>query len=87
MTQLSANDLNNVWQQVMSDYSSLHTLIPINKSQLHTLLGIIDEELETAEVSIVQSLPSGPGKTWLLDNQNLGRDLIRRIEQKRQEVL
>ena len=87
MAQLSTNDLNDVWREVGSDYSAFRALIPISMPQLHSLLDLIDQEMETAEADIIQALPAGDGKTWLLNNQGLGRDLIRRIEQKRQEVL
>ena len=87
MAQLPTDDLNVVWQRVGSYYISLRTLIPISMPQLYTLLNLIDQEMETAETSIIQALPEGNGKTWLLDNQGLGRDLIQRVEQKRQEVL
>jgi hypothetical protein len=87
MANLPENDLTEVWEGVMGEFSAFHELIPINKNQLRTLLVLMDDELEAAEVSIIQALPAGPGKTWLVDHPSIGRDLMARIERKRQEVL
>lgn len=87
MATLPSNDLNEVWAQVMSDFSVFSTLIPVNKNQLKTLLVAIDSEMETAEVNLFAAIPPGAAKDWLLANLSIGRDLIQRVEQKRQEVL
>jgi len=87
MAQLPTNSLNVIWSNLMSEFSSVWTLIPITKDELKSLLGLIDEQLESAEVSIIQSLPSGEGKTWLVDNQALGREIMIRVLEKRKEVL
>jgi hypothetical protein len=72
---------------MMRDLSDLRVEVPISKSLLRALLENIDGELETAESSIVQNLPGGGAKTWLLNNQAIGRRMIERVEQKRREVL
>lgn len=87
MAQLPSEDLDQVWSSIMSDFSSLRALIPVNKDQLRALLGLMDTELESAETSIVQALPASTGKSWLLANQGIGRELMSRILDKRQEVL
>lgn len=87
MAQLPSNGIDQVWSSVMSCFSSLHTLIPINKHQLRALLVLIDQELESAEVDIIQAIPAGPGRTWLTTNPALGRSLMLDILRKRKEVL
>lgn len=87
MAQLPSENIDQVWTSVMSDFSAVRTLVPINKNQLNALLGLIDEQLETAETSIIQALPPGDGKAWLVANQGIGRELMSRILDKRQEVL
>jgi hypothetical protein len=62
-------------------------VIPISKNQLKALLTLIDEELESAEVSIIQALPSGDGKNWLIANPGIGRGLMLDVLGKRKEVL
>jgi len=71
----------------MSQYSSLRAGVPITKNQLTSLLTLMDAELNTAEISIVGNLPAGDGKTWILANDPIGRDMIARIETKRRDVL
>lgn len=87
MEALPTSDLDQLWAQLMSEFSGVRQEVPITKAQLRALLGLIDGELETAEISIVQALPGGPAKTWLLNHQPVGRLLIERVERKRKEVL
>lgn len=87
MAQLPGENIDQVWSFTMSAFSSLRMLIPISKAQLRALLILIDQELEAAEVSIVQALPAGDGKIWLIANPALGRGLMLDILRKRKEVL
>lgn len=87
MAQLLSENIDQVWAATMSEFSSLRTLIPISKSQLRALLVLIDQELEDAEASIVQAIPAGPGKTWLIANPALGRQFMLDVLRKRKEVL
>lgn len=87
MAQLPSENIDQVWSTTMSEFSSLRTLIPINKNQLRMLLVLIDEELESAEVNIIQALPAGLGRAWLIANPALGRGLMLDILHKRKEVL
>jgi len=87
MAQLPSDSIDQVWSSIMSEFSSLWTLIPINKTQLRALLVLIDQQLEGAEISTVQALPAGDGKTWLIANPALGRGLMLDVLRKRKEVL
>lgn len=87
MAQLPTENMDQVWQSTMEEFSSLRELIPVNKNQFRTLLELMDVEIEGAEIDIVQALPAGAGKTWLINNQAIGRTLMIRIMQKRREVL
>ena len=87
MAQLPSENVDQVWQSVMSEFSSLRAVIPIDKHQLKALLELIDEELESAEVSIIQALPAGDGKDWLIANPAIGRGLMLDVLGKRKEVL
>ena len=87
MASLPSENIDQVWSATMSEFSSLRTVIPINKHQLRVLLVLIDEELDSAEVNIIQALPAGAGRTWLIANTGIGRMLMERILTKRQEVL
>ena len=62
MANLPSDDLDEVWKLIMSRYSGSHEEIPINKHQLRALLTIMDDELEAAEIAIIQALPDGAGK-------------------------
>lgn len=87
MATLPSEALDTVWANIMSDFSALRTLIPISKPQLRWLLGLMDSEIETAEISIIQALPTGEGRTWLIANPGIGREFMSRVLDKRQEVL
>lgn len=87
MPQLPNENIDQVWSATMSEFSSLRTVIPINKHQLRALLVLIDQELEDTEVDIIQALPPGDGRTWLITNPSLGRHLMLDILDKRKEVL
>lgn len=87
MAQLPSENIDQVWSSIMSELSALHTIIPLSDLQLKQLLVLIDQELEDAEVSIVQALPAGDGKTWLIAHPAIGRSLMLNVLQKRKEVL
>lgn len=87
MAVLSSNDIDILWEQLMEEFSGVHTEIPIDKNQFRQLLVLIDSQLETAEGTIVSALPTGAAKTWLVSNQSIGRLFIERVERKRKETL
>ena len=87
MATLSSDSIDELWQQLMEEYSSIRAVVPINKHQFRQLLVLMDVELEAAETSIVSALPNGAGKTWLVTNQPIGRHFIERTEKKRKETL
>lgn len=87
MAQLTAQQRQDVLDILMREFSSLHTAIPATKAQALALVDSIDAALETAEVTIFQGLPAGPGKTWLQANQPIGRRFIEEVERMRKVVL
>lgn len=87
MARLPSESMDQVWSSIMSEFSSVRTIIPITKAQLRALLVLIDRELEGAEINIIQALPAGTGKTWLVTNQSLGRGIMLDVLRKRKEVL
>ncbi|TPV96162.1 MAG: hypothetical protein B7733_06340 [Myxococcales bacterium FL481] len=87
MANLTSGSIDSLHQQAMEWWSSRHEPTPISKSDLRALLVLMDEEIETAESSIVSALPSGTGKTWLLGKPEIGRFLMERIMRERKETL
>jgi len=87
MATLSSADIDEVWMQLMSEFSALRTLVPINKNQFRAGLVQIDSELEDAELTIFQNITDSEVRVWLQTNQPLGRLCVERIERKRKEVL
>lgn len=87
MALISEDKKAEVWAQAMRDFSTLGIETPITKSQLFALIGLIDEGLEDAESAIVSALPAGAGKTWLIAHQEIGRELMARVEKARREEL
>lgn len=76
-----------LWAETMRELSRHGIEIPVAKDALRTLVDRIDEGLETTEATIFAGLPGGPGKTWLLAHQNIGREIIAHIMQCREETL
>ena len=87
MAQLPSESIDQTCSGIMSEFSSLWTLIPISSVQLRALLVLIDQELDGAETDIIQALPAGTGKTWLVANQSLARGIMLDVLHKRKEVL
>lgn len=87
MATLTSVNIDAVWRNVMSEFSSLWEFIPISSAQLRQLIVLIDAETETAEASIISALPPGDGKDWLVGNQAIGRGIMLDVMSKRKEVL
>ena len=87
MATLPSGDMDVVWQQLMSEFSNVRKEIPVNKNQFRTFLENVDGILEGAEVDIVQSVPAGPIRDWLIANPVIGRSMVVRVMEKRREVL
>lgn len=82
-------DINRfaVWAEAMADLSRMQVEIPLSKEELRALVNYYDNQLEIAEASIVNGLPAGDGKDWLLAHPEIARELLIRVEQERKEVL
>jgi len=87
MATLSSTDIDEVWEQLMSEFSALWTQVPLNKNQFRAGLVQIDAELEDAELTIFQNITDNEVRVWLQNNQPLGRLCVERVERKRKEVL
>jgi len=87
MATLSAVDMDAVWQELMSEFSSIWREIPTNKNAFRSFLLGVDDIVEQAEIDIVQSVPAGPIRDWLVAHAEVGRSMVIRIMEKRREVL
>lgn len=88
MAVLSDQAIDEVWHDLMSLFSASRSEIPITKTQLRVFLkDYVDAQLETFETGLVQSLPGGAGKTWLIQNPSIGRFFVREVMEKRRQEL
>ena len=87
MAALPSGDMDVVWQSLMEEFSSVRRVIPVNKSAFRAFLENVDGVLEGSEVDIVQSVPAGPARDWLIANPEVGRSMVIRVMEKRREVL
>lgn len=87
MASLTSEQLDEVWSEAMRRYSSIRREVPFSKSQFRGFFDTVDAEMEAAEVSVVQAVPAGASRQWLIDNDDIGRDLMMMVEEKRREVL
>jgi len=87
MANLPSGDVDVVWQELMSEFSSVFRLIPVSKHAFRTFIENVDGVLEGSEVDIVQSVPVGPVRDWLIANPEVGRSMVIRVMGKRREVL
>jgi hypothetical protein len=87
MTALTSGDIDAIWIEIMKDYSREKKPMPVTSDKIRAFFVTVDAALEQAEIDIVQSLPAGDIKTWLIANAEVGREIMIRVMQKRQEVL
>jgi len=87
MATLSSGSIDKIWAEFMSIYSSRRDEIPVSKNQLRSFVVIVDGELETAEIAVVQAVPAGDIRDWLIANDEVGRDMMTMVENERREVL
>lgn len=76
-----------LWAEFMRKLSDARIEIPVDKVALRNFIDIVDGELETAEIAVVQAIPVGVGRTWLINNPSIGRLIMAAIEKARAEVL
>lgn len=88
MTLLDSDAIEEVVATAMRLLSAKQESPPsVTKSQFRTFMAEIDAELDSAEVSLVAALPTGPKRSWLISNASLGRELMEIVLDKRREVL
>ena len=87
MATLPSGDMDAVWQELMSEFSSVWRIIPVNKNAFRTFLENVDGVIEGSETDIVMSVPAGPVRDWLIANPEVGRSMVIRVMEKRREVL
>ena len=88
MANLTPAQVQDVTAELMRKYSAELREIPVNKVALYIWLrDTVEPQLAAAEMAIYTATPNGAGKTWLLNNPEVGRDFILALEQKRMEVL
>jgi hypothetical protein len=87
MTALSSGDIDTIWIEMMKDYSRTRQSLPVTNDKIRAFFVDVDATLEQAEIDVVQGLPAGDIKTWLLANPEVGRTIMIAVEKKRREVL
>jgi hypothetical protein len=78
---------DQLWAEFMRELSAAGVEIPVNKVALRSFIDLVDTQLEAAETSVVQAIPAGTGRTWLISHPSIGRIMMARIEKARSEVL
>lgn len=87
MAKLTTQQRREISADIQRRLSESRTPIPLNKANLASLIGLIDDQQEAAEAAIIQTVPAGPARQWLINNANLSRRFIEVVEAKRREVL
>lgn len=89
MALLNRTQRDEVVEEIMRLLSSRLTAMPagVVKAQLIQLVDDIDVQLDLAEVTIFTAIRAGAGKTWLQQNQTIGREFVELVERKRKEEL
>lgn len=88
MASLTTQQLGEVKADIMRQWSRTRTPTPITKPELSSLLTIMDDELNAAEVAVIAAIPGAhPGRQWLIDNQQIARQVLELVEAKRKDVL
>jgi len=84
---LTTQQLLEVRKVLTREFSAFLTEIPITKAEADAVLAEIDVQLNAAETSTFQALTAGAAKTWLQQNQSLGRRFMEEVLRKRKEEL
>ena len=88
MAQMSDEQRNEVWAEIMRWWSQNREAVPMSKAEVKTLIEFMDEEAEQSDTGIINRIPAQhPARAWLIANQHLARGLKERVERKRKEVL
>ena len=87
MATLPSGEMDVVWRELMSEFSSVWKEIPVSKNAFRTFLVGVDNIVEQSEIDIVQSVPAGPIRDWLIAHPEIGRSMVIRVMEKRMEVL
>jgi hypothetical protein len=87
MATLPSGSIDKIWADFMRRYSSRRSEIPVTKNQLRAFVVIVDDELEDCEIAIVQAIPAGDIRDWLIANDEVGRDMMTLVENERREML
>ena len=86
MAQLTTEQKAELSAELQREWSKYHTIIPLSKANLVLMLNIFDAELETSDMTILNSV-SPVARTWLLANIPLARYVLAQVAEKRAEVL
>lgn len=87
MASLPSANVDELWVQFMKALSRVKRPIPVTNDKIRGFIVDVDAALEQAELDVVAGLPAGDIKDWLIANQDIGREIMLRVEQKRKEVL
>ena len=87
MATLASGEIDDLWADLMSEFSGSWTVVPFNKAKFRAGLEMIDAALETAEVSIFQAVSDADVRSWMQANQPIARLIIERVERRRKEAL
>ena len=86
MAQLTSEQKDALWAELMRHLSSEWIECSLSKSQLRTAVDVFDGALEDCESAILNSV--GPqAKAWLLNNVTTARWIMDNVAQERTEVL
>jgi len=72
---------------IQRELSRRNVEIPVGANGVDYLVQVVDDQQEAAEIAVIGGLPNGPGKSWLLNNVAIGREIIVFVESKRLELL
>jgi hypothetical protein len=87
MAKLTTEQRREISADIQRRLSESRTPIPLTKANLASLVGLIDDQMEAAETAIIQTVPTGTARQWLVNNANLSRRFIETVEAKRRETL
>jgi hypothetical protein len=87
MATLPSEERFAVWAEAMALLSRHNIEAPVTKPELRWLVNYLDDNLETFEADVVDGIPAGDGKDWLVSNPSIARRLIVMIAERRREVL
>lgn len=87
MATLTSDNIDEIYKEVMEEFSRQLENVPVTKTKLRAGIVNVDVGINSSESAIFSGITDADVRTWLQNNQDLGRYIMELVIRKRKEVL